>query len=258
MENNIILIMAGGLGKRMKSTLPKVLFDFNKKPLIIHIIENSLKLNPFSIVLIVGKYKLLIQETIKQFINKEYWNKINYIIQEEPKGTGHAIMCAKDYLFEHLNKNILILSGDTPLVDNILMEKMLNNLIYLKICITNLQNPHGYGRIINYNNDNDKLRLNYTKIVEEKDCNEEEKLIQVVNCGLYAFNIQLLLKYLLLIINNNKQNEYYLTELIQIITTNENIKVELLEISNKENYKVLGINTKEQLIELENIIKNLQ
>ena len=88
--------MAAGLGKRMNSTLPKVLFDFNNKPLIIHIIENSLKLNLFSIVLIVGKYKLLIQETIEQFINREQLDKINYIIQEEAKGTGHAIMCAKD------------------------------------------------------------------------------------------------------------------------------------------------------------------
>lgn len=254
MENNIILIMAGGLGKRMNSTLPKVLFDFNKKPLIIHIIENSLKLNPFSILLIVGKYKLLIQDTIEQFINKEYWDKINYIIQEEPKGTGHAIMCAKDYLSRHLNKNILILSGDTPLVDNILMEQMLNNLMYLKICITNLQNPYGYGRMVDYINHNNSK---YTKIIEEKDCNEQEKSIQIVNCGVYAFNIKLLLKYLSLITNNNKQNEYYLTQLIEIITINENIKIELLEIDNRENYKVLGINTREQLLELENIIKNI-
>lgn len=254
MENNIILIMAGGLGKRMNSDLPKVLFKFNNKPLIIHIIENSLKLNPFSLVLIVGKHKLLIQQTIEQFINKEELYKINYIIQEEAKGTGHAILCAKNYLSRYLNKNILILSGDTPLIDNTLMKKMLNNLNNLKICITNLQNPYGYGRIVNYINDNNSK---YTKIIEEKDCNEEEKLIQIVNCGVYAFNINLLLKYLSLITNDNKQNEYYLTQLIEIITINENIKIELLEIDNKENYKVLGINTRGQLLELENIIKNI-
>ena len=99
-SNNIILIMAGGLGKRMNSELPKVLHKVNNKPMIIYIIENSLKINPYKILIIVGKYKQIIQETINLYINENITKNIHYILQEEPKGTGHAIICAKKVFVE--------------------------------------------------------------------------------------------------------------------------------------------------------------
>jgi len=252
-SNNIILIMAGGLGKRMNSELPKVLHKVNNKPMIVHIIENSLKINPYKLLIVVGKYKKIIEEIINLYIEQHIAKNILYIFQEEPKGTGHAIICAKNFLQEDRKKNILILSGDTPLIDEKLISNMLNDLKNFKICTTCIENPFGYGRIVQYIYNNNY----YTKIVEQKDCNENEININIINCGIYSFNIDLLLRYLHMLTNNNNQNEYYLTDLIEIITTMENFDVETLEISCDENYKVLGVNTLEQLHDIENIFNTL-
>ena len=90
-NENVVLIMAGGLGKRMNSELPKVLHLLKEKPLILHVIETALKINPIKIGIIVGKYRKIIQETINKYLNDT--SKIEYIIQPEALGTGHAIMC---------------------------------------------------------------------------------------------------------------------------------------------------------------------
>ena len=111
-----------------------------------------------------------------------------------------------------------------------------------------MEKPYGYGRIIEYEY--------YTKIVEQKDCNENEININLVNCGIYAFKIEILLTYINLLNNYNKQNEYYLTDIIEIISKKENFNVEILQINSNDNYKVLGVNTKEQLTEIENILNN--
>ena len=256
-SNNVILIMAGGLGKRMNSDLPKVLHKVNNKPMIIHIIENSLKINPYKILIIVGKYKIIIEETIKFYLNENITKNIQYIIQEQPNGTGHAIICSKKILKTMRTKNVLILSGDTPLIDDKLMNNMLENLQNFKICVTCLEKPYGYGRVINKNILNSNTQKYYTKIVEQKDCNESEININLVNCGIYSFKIDLLLTYLHMLNNNNKQSEYYLTDIVEIITTRENFDVEILKIPYNENYKVCGINTKDQLKEMENLILNL-
>tara|TARA_R110002072_G_scaffold244302_1_gene403639 strand:- start:9133 stop:9954 length:822 start_codon:yes stop_codon:yes gene_type:complete len=254
-SNNVILIMAGGLGKRMNSELPKVLHKLNDKPMIVHIIENAIKINPYRILIIVGKYKKIIEETINFYLNKNITKNIQYIIQDQPNGTGHAIICAKKVLKTMRTKNVLILSGDTPLVDDKLMNNMLDDLQNFKICITCLEKPHGYGRLINV--DNKELNIKYTKIVEQKDCNENEINTNIVNCGIYAFRIDILLKYLHMITNNNNQKEYYLTEIVEIITNREKLDIEILKISNCENYKVLGINTQDQLQDVEKILIKL-
>lgn len=256
-SNNIILIMAGGMGKRMNSELPKVLHKVNDKPMIVHIIENSLKTNPYKILIIVGKYKQIIEETINLYINENITKNIQYILQEEPKGTGHAIICAKKNLKEYRNKNLLILSGDTPLVDEKIMNDMLDNLQNFKICTTCIEKPHGYGRVININYYDNEINKKYTKIVEQKDCNENQININIINCGIYSFRIDLLITYLHMLTNNNNQNEYYLTDLIEIITTREDFNVEILKISADENYKILGVNTIDQLKYVETLLNNI-
>ena len=243
--------MAGGLGKRMNSNTPKVLHKFNNKPMIIHTIENSLLINPEKILIVVGKYYELIRETINQYIPNNKLSNIEYVIQDTPLGTGHALLCAKEKLYNNYinsNNKLLILSGDTPLIDIKIMNNMIDNLKNFKICTTSLQNPYGYGRIVNIQN------TNYTKIIEEKDCTNEEKIINKVNCGIYSIKISLLLKYIDKLSNNNNQCEYYLTDLVEIITKEENILMEFYEIDNNNNYKILGVNTPEQLQELQKYI----
>ena len=159
-NNLIIIIMAGGLGKRMNSTLPKVLHPIKGIPMICKIIEEANKLNPSKIFVIVGKYKKIIEETINN-------NNIEYIIQEEALGTGHALLCSRNKLLNFPNHNVLILSGDVPLITSETMINICTNPN--SIVVTSLDDPKGYGRII----EDDSNR--FQKIVEEKDCNDRDR-----------------------------------------------------------------------------------
>ena len=94
--DSLVLILAGGLGKRMNSELPKVLHLLKDKPLIVHVIETALQINPTKIGIIVGKYREIIEATINKYLKDT--SKIEYIIQPEALGTGHAIMCCNDFL----------------------------------------------------------------------------------------------------------------------------------------------------------------
>ena len=254
----IIIIMAGGLGTRMNSNTPKVLHKINNIPLIIHILNTSLILNPFKICLIVGKHKDLIESTINNYYNSneitsnEITSKINYIIQNEPLGTGHAIMCCKNYLGK-LNTNInncLILSGDVPFIKAATLEQLFRTKFSANILVAYKNDPFGYGRIVFKNDKNDNET--FSKIVEEKDCTQEEKKIQLINSGIYFFKIDILLKYIDKLTNNNNNKEYYLTQIFELLSKYEigfTIVENLLEIT--------GVNTEQQLNELEILSSNL-
>src|SRR3989304_10164889 len=134
-----IIIMAGGLGKRMKSDIPKVLHKVGEMPMLVKIIKTARELKPDKILVIVGKYKDMIEDTLKQYIDMK---DIEFIIQEESLGTGHAIQCCKFYFEKMGNESLLILSGDTPLltVETIKdFERGNNN----KIMTTILEKPYG-------------------------------------------------------------------------------------------------------------------
>ena len=247
-KNSVILIMAGGLGKRMNSEVPKVLHLINNKPMIVEIIETSLKLNIHKIGIIVGKYYAVIKETLEQYLDTNVIaSKISFIMQNEPLGTGHAILCCKNFLEKMPSYiyNVCILSGDVPLISVESINNLLNDTEFCNILIANIDEPSGYGRIVIENN-------KISKIVEEKDCTEEEKQIKFINGGIYTFNIKVLLQYIDKIDNNNKQNEYYLTQLFEVfvknyIPINYKIVENILEIS--------GVNDQQQLLILENYAK---
>ena len=251
MENLLISIMAGGLGKRMESNIPKVLHKLGNYPLIIHIINTCLKLKPKKILIIVGKYKDIIEREILQYIDESnIENYIEYVIQKEALGTGDAIKSCIHIYKNNINCTNLILSGDVPLINEGSLKKLIKISKESGILINELENPKGYGRIIMNNKD-------FIKIVEEKDCNDEERKINIVNSGIYCISCELLVKYLPLISNNNKQNEYYLTDILEIIKNNENSKINLMLLEKNRIYEVLGINNKQQLEELEIIYNNL-
>lgn len=251
----IVLIMAGGLGKRMESELPKVchqvisLEDKNiSKPMLIQVILTAIKLNPEKIYLIVGKYKDLIENTIRNYLSFEDFELINWIIQENPLGTGHAIMCGIPELQNHLNTQTIILSGDVPLVS----VKTLRNLLGLtnKLLITELNDPTGCGRIIL----NESKQI--IKIIEEKDCTLDEKLIKLVNCGIYQINSNDLIELLPKIRSNNNSNEYYLTDIVGLML-DHNIKIEYYCLPNCFQYEVKNVNTKDDLENLNKFIMNV-
>lgn len=245
MRDLFIIIMAGGLGKRMNSSIPKVLHCINNKPMLVHIIETSNRLNPKKILLVVGKYKDIIESTIKNYINIQ---NIEFINQPNALGTGNAILCCRDYLLNNPLSNVLILSGDVPLIRCDTLSNIIN-ISNTTIVTTSLDNPTGYGRII-------ILDSIFHKIIEEKDCNDREKELKIVNSGIYLFDSDLLCKYLPLINNDNNQKEYYLTDIFKIIKTHESRNINLYNIEKKFQYQLMGVNTPEQLKDLEILMQS--
>ena len=237
-----IIILAGGLGKRMNSNLPKVLHKLHNKTLIQSVIEtaNSLSPSPDKIGIIVGKYKDQIEKSINETVDKDIISKIEYIIQEEPKGTGHAVQCASEFIKNY--NRILVLSGDVPLITEKTLTSMVNLDSKCTILVNELENPTGYGRIKQLENN----KSYQVKIIEEKDCTNEEKLIKKINSGIYCFERNSLLKYLPKLECNNAQKEYYLTD---IVTFYDNVKL----IKSENNNEILGVNNTEQLEQLKQL-----
>ena len=248
----VAIIMAGGLGKRMESNTPKVLHKVGGIPMINHILLNLKEISTFvnleKVIIVVGKYKDKIKDIIEELVDLP---KIVYVMQEVPQGTGHAIMCCKNELVEHPHSNVLILSGDVPLLSTYTMKNLLSMKSDVKLIITKMDDPTGYGRIVI----NDGI---FEKIVEQKDCSKQELEIVEINGGIYCIKSNLLCKYLSYLRNDNNQSEYYLTDIIEIIKIHEKIDVDMLEIENEKKYEIIGVNTVQQLLELEELIKKLK
>ena len=247
----IVVIMAGGLGKRMSSNLPKVLHKLGGIPMLCHILLKLKVLanivNIKKILIVVGKFKDIIEEELKRFPGLPDYE---FIMQSEALGTGHAIQCCIDELSIYPNSETLILSGDVPLIRPYTMNKLILIPSPVKIITAKVKEPCGYGRIIR-NGDY------FKKIVEHKDCSESELEINEINCGIYAINTAYLCKHLPSLKNNNSQNEYYLTDIIEIIKREESVAVGTYEMPQEDQYETTGVNTLEQLKELEkHLVRN--
>ena len=233
----IVLLMAAGLSKRfMKhSDTPKVIYPINGIPMIIHIINQVLELNNIEKIFIIvnNVYYNKIKECVDNFIDN---NIIEYIFQDEPNGTGGAIKSSLSYIKKY-NDNALIISGDTPYIKKETIHQLVNKTN--SMLITKLDEPKHNGRIIIKNN-------SITEIVEFKDCNEEEKNIKYVNCGIYNFEIFNLLKFIPLLNNQNKANEYYLTDIIKMMN-NDNIIINYYDLEKDKQIEIYNINTMEDL-----------
>jgi UDP-N-acetylglucosamine diphosphorylase/glucosamine-1-phosphate N-acetyltransferase len=247
----VVVIMAGGLGTRMVSNIPKVIHKLAGIPMINHILNNlknlEKKINLKQILIVVGKYRVEIQNAIEKDL---VMSNITYVDQPEALGTGHAIQCCLHELTKYPNSNTLILSGDVPLFSTNSMFNLINDLKKVRIIITTNKNPKGYGRIIMNGS-------KFDKIVEHNDCTPEELCISKVNCGIYAIDIEILCKWLPSIKNNNSKGEYYLTDIIEIIKREEKIDIELYDLPVEKMVEVIGVNTVDQLNELENLIKKI-
>ena len=239
------IILAAGKGTRMESKLPKVLHKLNNKTLIQRVLETSLELNPEKIIVIIGYKKNLIKNDLKKY------PQLEYAIQLEQKGTGHAVKMCFDNL-RNFSGDVLILSGDVPLIKAETLKSLINTKIKSEsqaaILTATMDNPSGYGRIIR----NDNLLNN---IIEHKDCNNEELKVKEINAGIYLINNDFLLKYIHKIDNNNNQKEYYLPDIFNFMIE-DNYKIALHKIDNIQ--EISGINNKEQLVELNNYLNEYE
>jgi len=245
----IVILMAGGLGKRMNSKIPKVLHRIRGLPMIVHLLLSIRQIQNHSvakILIVVGQYRDLIETTIFKYIDH---HKIQFIEQPEALGTGNAIQCCRDELLLHPpSTNVLILSSDVPMLSAFTMEQILDNLETLRIITTRLETPHGYGRILT------TPEGQFERIVEEKDATEEQRRVKLVNGGIYAVNCGILCEYLPWIKNENNQKEYYLTDIVEIVRKNEPTRpVEMLEIAAENQREIMGVNSPEDLEHLHKI-----
>jgi bifunctional UDP-N-acetylglucosamine pyrophosphorylase/glucosamine-1-phosphate N-acetyltransferase len=242
-KNNIkfsAIIMAAGHGTRMNSTTPKVLHCIQGIPMVCTIVLKLMKLNPLpeQIIINVGKNLIPIKENMEKFVANT--TRIEYITCEQALGTGHAIQCAYNQLSNMCpDSRILILPADVPLLKVATLQNYCDNLnTYTKLMTVELNDPAQNGRIIT---ENDK----FYKITEYKDCNDKEKLIKLINCGIYIIKTNLLVKYLPQLNNNNAQKEFYLTDILELIRINESCDIDM-QIMN-DSYEFLNINTPGEL-----------
>ncbi|MBQ7990375.1 MAG: bifunctional UDP-N-acetylglucosamine diphosphorylase/glucosamine-1-phosphate N-acetyltransferase GlmU [Oscillospiraceae bacterium] len=200
------VILAAGQGKRMRSDLPKPMFEVLGVPMLDWVISACEESGITDICVVTG-YN---HEVIEKHLDGKYTT----VLQTERKGTGHAVMMAKDWLSERRDKNVLILNGDAPFIDR---ETILAALWQhehkdddVTVITAEIADPHGYGRII-------RTSGGISAIVEEKDATDEQKFIREVNSGTYWFRTDKLLSALDRLRPNNAQSEYYLTDTIYIL-----------------------------------------
>ena len=234
------LILAAGQGTRIKSNLPKVLHKVCGKEMVNHVIDTMRKAKIDDINVIIGKGAEIVKE-------KTASRNISYSLQEEQLGTGHAVKCAIDFLKD--KKGVVgVFAGDAPLIKPETIEKLFNTHIENNNSATLLssvvEDPTGYGRIVRNGDE-------VIKIVEHKDCTEEELKINEMNAAIYCFDIDSLLNSLEKLSNDNKQGEYYLTDVIGILK-NQGKKVGALSIDYEE---TIGVNSRVQLAEAEEILR---
>jgi bifunctional UDP-N-acetylglucosamine pyrophosphorylase/glucosamine-1-phosphate N-acetyltransferase len=236
-----VIILAAGAGTRMKSDLPKVLHKIAGKPMIYFIIKEAKKISDdVHIVLYHQKDK------ISSYIN-EVFDNVHIHIQNHTQypGTAGAVMN-----IEFKYPKTFVLNGDMPLINSTKLQDFLNKDSDIVLSSIKMNNPDGYGRIVI--DTNDKV----IKIVEQKDADEEIKEIKEVNAGVYLFDTNLLYEFLSKINSNNSQNEYYLTDIIELCI-NANKNVSRVVVDSKV---FMGVNNKYELsiadsIKQENIKK---
>jgi UDP-N-acetylglucosamine diphosphorylase/glucosamine-1-phosphate N-acetyltransferase len=253
-----VVILAAGLGKRMKTPdKPKVMFEVCGKPMIQYVMELAVKLDPKIIIPIVGNHRELVIDFItlifRRYIEPDESStvkagtpEIKFAVQEEQLGTGHAIM-QTEQLLKNFNGEVLILSGDVPLLKQETAEELINehysNGNWATLLTTVFKDPSGYGRIVRDDEDH------FSKIVEDKDAAEEEKKIHEINPAIYIVNSKLLFDALKNIRPVNSQGEYYLTDIFNFIP-----KEKVGTVVTDDELEVTGVNSIEQLNEMEKYI----
>ncbi len=234
------VILAAGMGTRMKSKMPKVLHKVCGKPLCKWVIDASKEAGAESVCTIVGHKAEMVKE--------EIGDVCEFALQAQQKGTGHAVMQAIDFI-NNANGEIVILNGDTPLVTADAIKSAIeyhkSNGNQATVITAILDDATGYGRIVR---DSDG---GVRKIVEQKDASEEEKKINEVNSGMYVFDSESLAYALTKITPNNAQGEYYLTDTLEILL-DAGKKVGGFAIA--DNDEIRGINDRVQLNEAERIM----
>lgn len=242
-QNLQVIILAAGKGTRMYSSKPKVLHQIAGKTLVQHVVETAKELRADSVCMVYGHEGKQVQQQLSA-------EAVSWHEQKEQLGTGHAVLQTIAEIKD--SANVLILYGDVPLLKVSTLKKLLqaknnNSIALLTAC---LDEPSGYGRIVR-----NKKNNTVEKIIEEKDADEETKMIKEINSGVMVVKGNKLKKWLSEIGNDNSQGEYYLTDLIELaVKEGEIVTTHIIE----DNKEIEGVNNKIQLAELERVYQKRQ
>ena len=237
-----VIILAAGQGTRMKSALPKVLHPIAGRPLFVHGLTTAQRLAPARVAVIIGHGADLVRQSY-------HGKDIAWVIQERQLGTGHAVRCA-EALFKDFSGDVLILSGDVPLIQENTLRDMVERHRTQNAAATlltaALDRPTGYGRVMR------DATGNITGTVEEKDASDAQKQVCEVNAGIYVASSSFLFDALSKLTNHNQQSEYYLPDIIAI-GLSQGQKIETVHVADAR--EMMGVNTREELAYME---KNLR
>ena len=235
-----IVILAAGLGKRMRSALPKVLHPLAGKPLLMHVLEAARALSPQRICVVYGHGGEAVPQAIAD-------DTITWVLQAPQLGTGHAVMQALTHLDQE--GKTLVLYGDVPLTSVNTLRKLLaaaepDNFALLTV---DLDDPTGYGRIMR------NAAGEVVAIIEDKDASEHQREIREINTGIMVIPNQNLHRWLHKLENNNVQKEYYLTDIVAR-ASGEGVKVKTAQPAHA--WETVGVNSKAQLVSLERVYQH--
>lgn len=226
------ILMAAGKGTRMESKKPKVLHEICQKPMIAHILDKMDEIHVDQVVTIVGYGHDEIEKAVK--------GRCEFALQEPQLGTGHAV--AQAQMLKQNTGYTLVANGDCPRIQSATYERMYNECegCAMVVLTAVVEDAKSYGRVVRDENGFIK------KIVEFKDCNEEEKKIREINTGIYCFDNQALFQNLGKLKNDNAQKEYYITDMVSILNQ-EQLKVKAVVLEDPKEAE--GVNDKAELAE---------
>ena len=243
-----VLILAAGLGTRMRSNLAKVLHRLDNRPLINHVCRTATTLAPRKVYVVIGHQGEDVKQAVLEELDEEH---AEFVWQKEQLGTGDAVNAARTFL-ENEDSTLLILSGDVPMIRAETLAALVQQHhthrgkgAACTILTVRLDDPTGYGRIVR---DSEGL---FDKIVEQKDATEEEKAVNEINSGIYCFDTKKLYDALSKVQNNNSQGEYYLTDVPHLLReAGEDIAI----YRHNDAHEIEGVNNRAQLADMERIL----
>ena len=229
-----ILILAAGLGKRMRSSLPKILHPLAGRPLLAHVLDTARELSPRRIVVVHGHGAAQVKETFPQ-------EDLEWVLQAEQLGTAHAVMQAMPRV--SADAQVLLLYGDVPLVRVATLRRLLEAAgDGLALLTAELEDPAAYGRVVR------DVAGRVKRVVELREASPMERAIREINAGFYALSAKRLSAWLKRIDNRNAQKEYYLTDLVAL-AVGDGVPVAAVKV--EDAWEAAGVNSKAELAALE-------
>ncbi len=231
-----IAIMAAGKGTRLKSQLPKVLHEVGGKPLLAHVIAAAKRVvPPTDVFAIIGHEADRVRNAVAA-------TGINFVLQSEQRGTGHALMVAQTALSEY--DHVIVLSGDAPQITPQTIACLLNFHLDEQAAMTllsaDLDNPTGYGRVLRKSARSAEVQA----IVEEKSASPTQKKIREINAGFYVFAVPQLFSHIKRISTANPHGEYYLTDMAEVL---RKARQRVVVWKTENSAEILGANTRTEL-----------